>query len=51
MNFLSVNIELRDIGLKMQTAFDMGKKLEPFEIPISGEAIYHRELYYKAKRE
>lgn len=38
------NIELRDIGLERITAFDRGEKLEPFEIPISPEAIYQRKI-------
>lgn len=40
-----LRIELQDIGLAKQTAFDRGEKLEPFEIPVSAEAIYKSKIY------
>ena len=39
-----LRIDLQDVGLEKRTAFDQGEKLEPFEIPISAEAIYRSHV-------
>lgn len=39
-----VCIDLQDVGLEKRTAFDRGEKLEPFEIPVSAEAVYRSAL-------
>ena len=45
-----VRIDLQDVGLEKRTAFDRGKKLESFEIPVSAEAIYRSPLYPSFKK-
>lgn len=39
-----VRIDLQDVSLEKRTAFDRGDILEPFEIPVSAEAVYHTSI-------